>query len=73
MNKRGRAGIFIAFFIILVVAILVLGHFGAKEAKKENSECTFGFGEKWCWVWATNVYEETGSESLLEGGEQAVG
>jgi hypothetical protein len=59
MNKRGTAWVFIILVGVFVGLVLALGIYGGKQAQKENSQCSLGFGKSFCWVWETQVYEES--------------
>lgn len=77
MNKKGSAWVFIILLVIFIALVFALGFYGGKQAEKENSQCSLGIKDKICWVWETQVYEETTVvESGLEdesGGSVGIG
>jgi hypothetical protein len=56
MGEQKNSNGFVIFLIILIIALLVWGYIGGKQAQKTGITCDFGIGEKFCWRWHTNAF-----------------
>jgi len=43
--------------VIILIVVFGFGFFGGKQGQKEDSECNFGIGKTFCWIWQKTTLE----------------
>ena len=52
-----KTPLLITIILIILVVAFGFGFYGGKQAQKENSECNFGIGKTFCWIWQKTTLE----------------
>ena len=50
----------IVIILIILIVVFGFGFFGGKQAQKSGSECNFGIGKTFCWIWQKTIEVEPG-------------
>ena len=45
----------IIIIIIIILVVFGFGFYGGKQGQKEGSECNFGIGKTFCWIWHKTI------------------
>jgi hypothetical protein len=56
-NAPKKSYWWIIIILIILLVVFGFGFFGGKQGQKEDSECNFGIGETFCWIWQKTTFE----------------
>jgi len=57
VNAPKKSYWWIIIILIILLVVFGFGFFGGKQAQKEGSECNFGIGKTFCWIWQKTTLE----------------